>query len=85
VIDVVAQYVDADIKLLDGIAHETHSLIIKNEPRKFLYWLVNPTNTSVFLESIHGRYKVYGLFANHSRYLNILKNEKLGHYSFPSA
>ena len=47
-ITVVAQYLNEEIYLIDGVGHHTQGLMKINQPRKFLYFLENTVNTTIF-------------------------------------
>ena len=68
-VNVVVQYTDGEVKLIDGIGHESHSLMKKTSPKKFLFWIENAINTTLYLENIIGQYIIYGKYISHRQFL----------------
>ena len=53
-VQVLAQHVDSEIGLLDGIAQEVHGVASPTDYKHFKFWLPNRNNLSLVLESREG-------------------------------
>lgn len=83
-VHVFVQYTDDAVRLLEGYSHSVHAQMIKPQPRKFYYPILNAAEVNILLENIVGEYRVYAALMTYAEYQkNVMNNIKSKDY-FPN-